>query len=770
MLVPGEGPCPARIMLVGEAPGADEERLGRPFMGASGMELNKMLHEAGIMRSEVFVSNVCRHRPPDNKIEAWIGKAKRQPEGFVRMRNLWVHPHIEAGFAALLKEIELVKPATIIAFGNLAMWSLTGLWGISKWRGSQLCVDWNQEGPQVVPTYHPAYILRDWRERASVVGDLRRSRSLGVKPPWKFIIRPTFEQACSALRHLLDLLAQGPTKLVHDLETRNGHIACSGIAWSATEAVCVPFLCVENKEGYWTEDQEAALVWLHYRVLCHPNARVVNQNYLYDAQYTQRHWLFVGNFWRDTMISHHVAFCELPKALDYQASLYCEHYVYWKDDGRDWDPKVGEDQLWQYNCVDCVRTWEVDEVVSKTVGRLKLDEVAKFQTDLFHPTLRTMSYGIRLDPKAKEKMAGELLAEATTREAWLEAAFGHHVDVRSPAAMMRLFYDDLKMPVSINRKTKRPTINEEALERISKKEPLLSPPIRKILELRSIGVFISTFLNAKLDVDGRLRCSFNPCGTYTFRYSSSKNAFWTGTNLQNIPKGAEAEGSEDLELPNIRKLFVPDPGFTFFDMDLDRADLQVVVWEADDRELKDMLHQGVDIHAENAKLLGCTRQLAKAWVHLTNYGGGARTAALTCGITVHTAEAMQRRWFGAHPGIKRWQDRTAVQMNSGCITNIFGYKWYLFDRPNLPDALAWQPQSVVGRVINTAWQRIHAQAPFIQVLIQVHDSLVGQFPTHTTATSLQALKQLAQVTVPYADPLVIPVGIKTSEVSWGDCA
>jgi DNA polymerase-1 len=281
---------------------------------------------------------------------------------------------------------------------------------------------------------------------------------------------------------------------------------------------------------------------------------------------------------------------------------------------------------------------------------------------------------------------------------------------------------------------------------------------------------VSTFINARLDLDGRLRCSFNPCGTYTFRYSSSKNAFWNGTNLQNIPKGVEAKEPEDLELPNIRKLFIPDPGFTFFDMDLDRADAQVVAWEADDSELKAILREGADLHAENAKALGISRQLAKSWVHGTNYGGGPRTMAVTCGLTVHHAEKMQQRWFQAHPGIKRWHDRTLAQCNTkGYVSNVFGYRWYLFDRLNLPDALAWQPQSVVGRVINTAWQRIHNEAPYIQILLQVHDSLAGQFPTHLKPQALEVLRSLATVTIPYSDPLVIPVGIKTSEVSWGAC-
>lgn len=1074
MLVPGEGPIPARIMLVGEAPGFEEERSGHPFVGASGRELDRMLHEAGILRSECFTSNVCRHRPPDNKMEAWVHLRKKgAPADWPTFRNGHIHPLVRQGVDDLMKEISLVQPNIILALGNVSLWTLTGLWGIRKWRGSELRVDWSSEGALVLPTYHPAYVLRDWGERAATVRDLRRARSLSgsrVLPAqtWKFTLRPSYEQVVDAFTFLLHKLSTGgPHKLVHDLETRQGHIACSGLAWSAFEAICVPFMCMENAEGYWTAEQEAHILWLHYQVLCHPNARVVNQNYLYDAQYTHRHWCFVGRFWRDTMILHHTAFCELPKALDYQASLYCERYRYWKDDSRDWDPKVGEDQLWYYCCEDTMRTWECDEREAKTIVDLKLEAPNAFQQDLFYPTLRAMTLGIRMDEEAKAEMRKELAGAAADRQAWLDRIFGHPVDCRSPTHLMRLFYEDLKQPLIIQKKTKRPTINEEALGKIARREPLLAPIVKKIIELRSIGVFVSTFINAKLDTDARLRCSFNPCGTYTFRYSSSKNAFWSGcvpaeaevltpqgwqristiqdgdlvvqwdsgiltftpakshkeyyegnwykgegeqfawcytaehrvpfydkrlkylyqgpakaaaqqtyiaapvsgkingplsvswpkllvasladgsyegrkvrialkrtrkierllqlfaeygvefteqratvdyrrfafyrpadwpsekawgwwilglkqdiasemlkearywdghsrgtsfwfftkdlvqatvmstlahitghsatqrlvlphekswsntpmwtvnikprahvrvekkhwslepykgfvycvtvpssfflmrwknkicvtgnTNLQNIPKGVEAREPEDLELPNIRKLFVPDPGMTFFDMDLDRADAQVVAWEADDAELKAILKEGADLHAENAKALGSTRQLAKVWVHGTNYGGGARTMAVTCGLTVHSAEQMQKRWFQAHPGIKRWHERTAAQAAGGFITNIFGYKRFLFDRLDLPDALAWQPQSTVGRVINTAWQRLHTQAPWIWVQLQVHDSLAGSFPTERKQEALQVLKQLSQVTIPYPDPLVIPTGLKTSEISWGHC-
>ena len=182
-----------------------------------------------------------------------------------------------------------------------------------------------------------------------------------------------------------------------------------------------------------------------------------------------------------------------------------------------------DDELWRYCCEDTVRTWEVDEATAATIEKLGLQEVNAFQQDLFHCTLRTMALGIRLDTTAKAKMSKELAAEARKREEWLTAVFGHPVQVKSPKHLSKLFYEDLQQPIVLDRKTRRPTTKEEALDKIAKREPLLAPVVKKISELRSIGVFTSTFLDAQLDVDSRLRCSFNPCGTYTFRYSSSKN-------------------------------------------------------------------------------------------------------------------------------------------------------------------------------------------------------------------------------------------------------
>lgn len=441
-----------------------------------------------------------------------------------------------------------------------------------------------------------------------------------------------------------------------------------------------------------------------------------------------------------------------------------------------------EDDRWAYNVEDCVRTREVGEVEAETIQKWGLEKVEEFQQKLFWPVLWAMNRGVKIDLGGRQSMAAELTSELTKRSAFFLELLGHELNPQSPKQMQALFYEDLGIPPVMKRTPvgSRPTCDDNALSIILLKEPLTKGLIHAIQEYRTLKVFLSTFVEAELDEDQRMRCSYNICGTETYRFSSSKNAFDTGANLQNIPSGgAFSKDPDALVLPNIRKIFIPDEGMTFFDMDLDRADLQVVVWESDEDEFKAILRAGVDIHAENAKALGISRQLAKSWVHGTNYGGGPRTMAKTCGLTFHAAESMQKRWFAIHPGIKAWHERTLAQLRSKrYVENKFGYRRFYFDRVDglLPEALAWIPQSTVACVINRAWVNIFNtlgaasdSKSGVEILLQVHDSLAGQIPTPTLSEILPRLRAASAITIPYNDPLVIPTGIKTSPISWGDC-
>jgi DNA polymerase I-like protein with 3'-5' exonuclease and polymerase domains len=328
-----------------------------------------------------------------------------------------------------------------------------------------------------------------------------------------------------------------------DLETRAGHIACAGISWSLEDAICIPLMCVEDRAGYFALEEEAAIVYELYRLLTHPKVKVRGQNLLYDAQYTYRHWHFVPRVAQDTMISHHTMFAGLRKSLDFQASVYCDHYVYWKDDGKTWTHDVGEDQLWAYNCMDCVRTREVGEVELASIKDLDMEDVEAFQQALFWPVLRAMQLGVRIDLATRTRLAMELQEALAEREQFFVDVLGHPLNPRSSSQMAKLFYNDFGIPPIYSRAKKgvpaHVTCDEEALLKIKQKEPLVAPIIDVILQYRQIGVFLSTFITMPLDQDNRMRCSYNICGTETYRFSSAKNAFGSGGNLQNLPKGDE---------------------------------------------------------------------------------------------------------------------------------------------------------------------------------------------------------------------------------------
>lgn len=242
---------------------------------------------------------------------------------------------------------------------------------------------------------------------------------------------------------------------------------------------------------------------------------------------------------------------------------------------------------------------------------------------------------------------------------------------------------------------------------------------------------------------------------------------------------------EEITLPNVRKMFLPDPGMTIYDADLSGADAQVVAWEAHDEDLMAAFRAGLKVHHKNAEdmwgsaytsLTGAAKEKRyaeiKKGVHLTNYGGSARTAAKSLGWTNHEAEQFQRRWFSIHPAIKQWHRRVESQLQQNrSLTNAFGYRVYYFDRIDtlLTQALAWGPQSSVAISCFRGAAQVRRELPWVQLLLQVHDSLVFQIPHSKEGEEAKIRFTLANP-IPYPEPLVIAWGLKKSRVSWGDCA
>lgn len=237
-----------------------------------------------------------------------------------------------------------------------------------------------------------------------------------------------------------------------------------------------------------------------------------------------------------------------------------------------------------------------------------------------------------------------------------------------------------------------------------------------------------------------------------------------------------------LTMPNVRKMFIPDRSYTFFDIDLDSADLRIVVWEADCREMKAMFAEGKKPYVEVAKEYyrdpsidksHPSYKLFKSLCHGTNYLGRASGIAPRIGLVVAEVERIQKWYFEKFPEIKAWQDDIILRINRDKeIKNVFGYRIKAFDRidDNLYRAfVAWIPQSTVACLINRGYYNIYKNLREVQVLLQVHDSLAGQFPTHLGDWAVRRIVEECSVPLPYAEPLIIPVGIKTSPLSWGHC-
>jgi DNA polymerase len=150
----GEGHASARLLFIGEGPGAEEDRTGRPFVGRAGELLDRMIVAMGLSREEVYIANAVKCRPPAN----------RTPEKVER----------DACKPFLLEQIRIVSPEAIVLLGQTAIFQmLSNESSISSVRGKETVLP-SFPGIRVMPTYHPAYLLRNPQAKAVVWKDLQQ--------------------------------------------------------------------------------------------------------------------------------------------------------------------------------------------------------------------------------------------------------------------------------------------------------------------------------------------------------------------------------------------------------------------------------------------------------------------------------------------------------------------------------------------------------------------------------------------------------------------
>ena len=748
------GPSNAKIMLIGECWGEQEEVHKQPFVGMAGKVLDAMLEEAGLRRTECYITNVVHRRPPNNNFGVFYnGKAPTEEL-------------IEA-YTRLYTEIARVKPHVIVALGNEALKALTDKDGIVNWRGSILAT---RHG-KVIPTIHPASVAREWVFRPAGIADLRRVKEQAAFPNViathrQLTIANSLDEALS----YLNSIKEGDHVAV-DIEVETAQITCIGFCKELHRAFTIPFW--RDSSGSFFSAIEETQIWEAIRrLLNNPNIGKIFHNATYDMGYLHRTLgIRVRGLWMDSMCAWHVLQPELPKELAFVTSLYTDQPYY--------KHLIKSDSVqtyFEYNCLDACITYEI---ATKLYTELTEDGLWEFYQSHVHaligPLFRMMLRGVRWDKNKAKELLNKLSTEVVLLQQNLDKMVGHTINVASPQKMATWLYDELKLPKKYKRRdngTRTLTTDEEAIDELYQQTG--KEELKTIIEIRERQKLISTYLEARIDPDSRIRCSYLITGTETGRLSSRATPWGTGTNLQNIPTG------------ELRRLFLADPGKVFINADLSQAEARVVAYLAAEERLIAAFNNGGDIHKKNAanifkvkekEVTDDQRQLAKKVVHASNYGMGPRTFSKQAGISEKDATRLLNQYFSTYPRIKFWH--TQVQdtlQRTREVSTPTGRRRIFYNRFKdglLRETLAYVPQSTVADILNQGlieFEREATRVMGIQCLLQVHDSILAQCddtPQMLKATIRLLRRCLTRPITINGRVMTIPVDIKIG-YNWCD--
>lgn len=440
-IVPNKFPTfasPSRLAIIGEAPGAEEVRLGAPFVGASGRFLATLLSRAGIAKDACFLGNVSQHNPPKNDISLFA----------------WNGVEIQHGLWRLRDDLEKFKPHCTVLLGNSALKAAVEVGTVKpckqriiNWRGSVFqCTDPASplNGLKCIPSFHPAFCLRDYDATPFLQLDLRKAVKQSMFPEVRMIPRSYVipREVNEALGYIASL-RRARKKMSFDIEGWWNRISCIGFCNDITKAIIIPFL-KQDGTHYW-KDYEECRIWRAVAYLLEdPEVPKVAQAGLYDRfclHYGSR--IRVHGITDDTMTKHWAIYSELAKdvekkkgkkgmGLAVQASIYTDMPYYKDERGVDDD-----DTFYRYCGKDCVITLEVSEVIDKIFAfsgngaSFTPAELATmkgqyhFNMDVTNALLYMSLRGIRYDSAMAEQRRKELQRKLYEEQARLNALTGY---------------------------------------------------------------------------------------------------------------------------------------------------------------------------------------------------------------------------------------------------------------------------------------------------------------------------------------------------------
>lgn len=338
--VPAVGPKTSKLLIVGEAPGVDEEREGEPFVGKSGQFLERYLNRIGIQRKNIRLTNLCKHRPAGNKFPLLLGSQQ-----------------LSDGLLELSSEIaEMPNLNLILTVGAWPMYYLTGCTaekgkggtGVMSWRGSVVEGIGDHvkaaEGKKVLMTLHPAFIVRPqgFSYHPIFFNDLKRIKLEWDHPEVHYPHVDYLIDPPNTPEIIEEMLLQSPFLTV-DIETFGSSLACVGITDSVRRG-----LCVTHTNPYGWDPVRAALASDHPKNF---QFGTFDINYLW--------WYYgwdVGGYPEggfDTYIGAANLLPEFNRGLGFLTSIYTP-FPFYKEERKNWKQTGDMNTLWRYNIKDLV--------------------------------------------------------------------------------------------------------------------------------------------------------------------------------------------------------------------------------------------------------------------------------------------------------------------------------------------------------------------------------------------------------------------------------
>lgn len=696
--VPSVGNESASVVLVGEIPGYQDVKTGVPFSGPAGKLLDTVLSTINLNRNETFITNVCLCQTADMKAPS-------------KQAIACCAPRLEA-------EIKARKPDTIVALGNTAASAIMGeKVAITKLRQGGAKTSRLYPDVAIVPTFHPAYILRVGDMFPHLVEDIKKvqiNANLVRWEPPRYAIFDEPERAKLAIRELdrrNDRLFVIDIEVGLDKETDFDHpnhykLLCLGIGYAPHK------VAVFGKKALSNNDVKASLKRLF------EHSRIVAHNGKFDLK-GLRPTLGKIPLWFDTMLASYLTderrgtnglkylAQELLGAPEYEQEI--KQYVSGKNSSYE---NIPEELLYKYNAYDVSCTYDLYEYYKDRLEKEGLRKTHDFLVAASNTLTECELNGIQVDTEYLE----ELSREYQTKLGDLEKILYKWVDnPRSPLQVKKAL-QSLGFDVD--------STAEEILRTIEgKAKGDAKTFVENLLTYRRTAKLHGTYIKG---IDERLyRGRVHP--TFLLHGTTTGRLACRNPNMQNVPRES-----------SIRRLFVPEPGFVFVQADYAAIELRVVATLAHDRYLKDVFTSGRDLHSEvAAKFYGENftkdqRVRAKAFVFGLVYGREAYSIAQEYKIPVNEAQKNMQEFFAMIPDVVAWREeiRDTILHRQDDLVSPFGRHrrfWVISDENKseiVKEALAFLPQSTASDINLSSLIRLEKEG--FHVLLPVHDSILVQ--------------------------------------------